>query len=191
MASRWRRGGLRMYSNCINVNFAAKCIPLLIQQNINGSDFFNRSWAEYKAGFSDNRGNYWLGNDLLSQLTLTGRYKLRFDLQALNGSWYYAEYSTFVVLSEAYNYRLQVSGYSGNADDGFRQHNGMEFTTYDRDNDPWTSSRYNNNCAVLLGGGCWFAGCGTCDFNNARGRTQNFRWWLRLYLQTSRMWLTC
>jgi len=42
------------------------CESLLIQRNINGSNAFNRSWAEFKAGFNDSRGNYWLGNDLLS-----------------------------------------------------------------------------------------------------------------------------
>jgi len=50
---------------------------LLIQQNIDGSNFFNRSWADFKVGFNDSSGNYWLGNDLLSQLTMNGRYKLR------------------------------------------------------------------------------------------------------------------
>jgi len=77
----------------------------MIQQNINGSLAFNRSWAEYKVGFNDSRGNYWLGNDLLSQLTFSGRYKLRFDLQSRSNTsnWYYAEYSTFIVLSESSN----------------------------------------------------------------------------------------
>ena len=46
----------------------------MIQQNVM-SDGFNCSWAEYKVGFNDSRGSYWFGNDLLSQLTLTGRYK--------------------------------------------------------------------------------------------------------------------
>jgi len=40
----------------------------MIQQNINGSGLFKRSWAQYKVGFNDSRGSYWLGNDLLSQL---------------------------------------------------------------------------------------------------------------------------
>ena len=82
---------------------------MIQQHNIDSSDV-NRSWAEFKVGFSDSRGNYWLGNDLLSQLTLTGRYKLRFDLQSRSNTsnWYYAEYSSFVVLSESSNYTLQV-----------------------------------------------------------------------------------
>ena len=88
----------------------------MIQHNINGFDFFNRSWAEFKVGFNDSRGNFWLGNDLLHQLTHNDRYKLRFDLQArYNRSWYYAEYSSFVVFSEETNYRMLVSEYSGNA----------------------------------------------------------------------------
>ena len=124
-------------------------------------------------------------------MTQTGRYKLRFDLQTLNGSWYWAEYSTFVVLGEAYNYRLNVSGYSGNAVyDTLSFSNGMEFTTYDRDNDPWTASSYNNNCAVWNGGGCWFSSC-SCGFNNVRGGGQlGFSWW-SLELQSTRIWLTC
>ena len=95
---------------------AVNCIPLLVQQNVDGTNAFNRSWAEFKVGFNDSRGNFWLGNELLHQLTKTGRYKLRFDLQTRNnGNWQYAEYSRFIVTSEATNYLMHVSGYSGNA----------------------------------------------------------------------------
>ena len=64
---------------------------VLIQQNVNGSYFFNRSWDEFKVGFGDTSGNYWLGNHLLNLLTQTDRYKLRVDVQQLStGDWYYA-----------------------------------------------------------------------------------------------------
>ena len=175
---------------------AANCVPLLIQQNTDGFNFFNRSWEEFKVGFNDGRGNYWLGNELLSQLTLSGRYKLRADLQArANFSWYYAEYSSFVVHGEPRNYELQVSGYSGNAGDAFGTHNGMKFTTYDRDNDPWTNSNYNANCAVYNGGGFWYRSCSWAGINGVGGRGDNFRWHSREYgsllLQSSRLWLMC
>ena len=164
---------------------------MLIQQNVNGSDFFNRSWAEFKVGFGDPSGNYWLGNELLSQLTANNRYKLKFDLQSrTNSNWYYAEYSTFRVLTEADNYTLQVAGYSGNAgQDAFGRHNGMMFTTYDRDNDQWS----RGNCAVATGGGFW--SCGPCAVNGANSAVYFF--WLGLSggsdddLQSSRMWLQC
>jgi len=167
----------------------ANCVPLLIQQNINGSNFFNRSWSEYKVGFNDSRGNYWLGNELLSQLTAYSRYKLRFDLQSRSNTsnWYHVEYSTFIVQTEADNYTLQVAGYSGNAGRdsfGSSDHNGQMFSTYDRDND-LTSS----HCAASYGGGFWYSACSDCDVNSAR-----FFYWNGLpgiYLQTSRMWLQC
>jgi len=168
---------------------------LLIQQHVNGSDAFNRSWEEYKVGFNDTRGNYWLGNEQLHQLTVNGRYKLRFDLQRrdTNGTWYYAEYSSFTVLSEATKYTLLVSGYSGNTGDQFTRdwfthYNRMMFTTYDRDNDPWTASAYNNNCAVQIGGGFWYKACSDVRFNAVY---RYFYWFGVGYLQTSRMWLTC
>jgi len=161
---------------------------------VDGSDYFNRSWEEFKVGFNDVRGNYFLGNERLHQLTSNGRYKLRFDLQASNGSWYYAEYSTFLVYSETFNYKVVVTGYSGNAGDAFKYHNNMMFTTYDRDNDPWTSSSYKNNCAVYNGGGFWYKTCSSASVNGVRGRGENFRWYengRNTYLQSSRMWLMC
>ena len=179
----------------MNFGCAANCIPLLIQQNVDASNFFNRSWAEFKVGFNDSTGNYWLGNEVLSQLTVNGRYKLRFDLQARNGTRYYAEYSSFAVLSEATNYTLLVSGYSGNIGDGFGYQDGMMFTTHDRDNDPWNNRANKNNCAVYNGGGFWYKDCSHCDVNAVRGRGSNFRWYKAgtgsVYLQSSRMWLTC
>ena len=87
---------------------------MLVQQNLDGTDFFNRSWADFRVGFSDKKGNYWLGNDLLSEVSQTGQYKLRFDMRKReNGRWCYAEYSTFVVQGEVFNYKLHVAGYTG------------------------------------------------------------------------------
>jgi len=165
---------------------------VLVQQNLDGSNFFNRSWAEFKVGFGVPSGNYWLGNDQLSRLTLTGRYKLWFNLQSRDtGSWYYAEYSSFRVLSEADNYRMFVSGYSGNAFDSFGLHNDLMFTTYDRDNDLMPSG----NCATSGGGGFWHRACDAIQINLPRvNGSEPFSWNLLpggRELQTSRMWLHC
>jgi len=120
---------------------------------------------------------------------MTNRYKLRFDLQSLSNTsnWYYAEYSTFTVLPESDNYRLNVSGYSGNAGrDSFSIQNDMMFTTADRDNDLGPSV----NCAVWHGGGFWYKYCCHCCVNG-----NYFVEWSGLpggsYLQSSRMWLQC
>jgi len=172
------------------INAADNCQPLLIQQHIDSADVFNRSWAEYKVGFSESRGNYWIGNDRLSQLTMTNRYKLKIDLLSRNNSkWYYAEYSTFIVQPESDNYRLEVSGYSGNASDQFSWQNGMMFSTFDRDNDKHVDPPHN--CAEERGSGFWYKDC--CGFC---ANSPNWHMWYRLhgedarsFLQSSRMWL--
>jgi len=175
----------------MSVRCTANCIPLLIQQNINRSNLFNRSWAEFKVGLSDAKGNYWLGNEWLHQLTVNGNYKLRIDLQIRsNLSWYYAEYNSFVVSNEASNYRITFFGFSGNLGDAFSSHNGMMFTTYDRDNDVWF-----DNCAVRYGAGFWYKNCGPGHLNDGSHRVFSFRWlaneYGNPYLQSTRMWLTC
>jgi len=118
---------------------------------------------------------------------------LKFDLQSRSNTsnWYYAEYSTFRVLTEADNYRLQVAGYSGNAGyDAFGDHNGMMFSTYDRDNDLDSS-----NCAAKSGGGFWYNSCYRCGVNAVRNNDGwDFHWWGLpggQALQSSRMWLQC
>ena len=97
----------------------------------------------------------------------------------------------FIVLSEAYNYTLQVRGFSGNASfDALGDHNGEQFSTIDRDNDLYSS----RNCAALRGGGFWWRDCGGCYVNGARS-TSRFYWYLlpggTWSLQLSRMWLQC
>jgi len=86
-------------------------------------------------------------------------------LQSEHNTSNYAEYSTFRVLSEADSYKLQVGGYSGNSgSDALNHQNGEKFSTYDRDNDP-----YSGNCVAWFGGGFWYDACAWCPVNAARG----------------------
>ena len=169
---------------------------MLVQQNVDGSNFFNRSWEEFKVGFNNSKGNYWLGNELLHQLTDQNTYKLRIDLKARNQSWYYAEYRTFLVYSEAFNYKIVLDGFSGNtgaAGNAFNYQNNMMFTTYDRDNDLFNGSVYKNNCAVYKGGGFWYRDCAWASLNGHRAESR-FYWGrsgIGFSLELSRMWLTC
>ena len=60
------------------------------------------------------------------------------------------------VEAEDQGYLLHISGYSGTAGDsmtasGAGNLNGMKFSTWDRDNDNWSS-----NCAQKYKGGWWF-----------------------------------
>jgi len=161
---------------------------VLIQQNVDGSDFFNRSWAEFKVGFKDSTGNYWLGNEMLHQLTVNGRYKLKCDLlYSAGGHWNYAEYGGIAVLNEASNYKLIVSRYTGGVSDSLSDHGAMDFTTYDRDNDRWIEG----NCAVWNGGGFWYNRCGYANVNTIANTGDGFRWTNSYNLLSTRMMLTC
>jgi len=86
-----------------------------------------------------------------------------------------------------------VSGYSGNAGDGLSYHNGMKFSSYDRDNDPWSTRHpiYKNNCAVYYGGGFWYKSCAAARITSVGG---DFAWNVlpgSNQLQRCRLWLTC
>jgi len=172
--------------------FTANCIPLLIQHSVDVSNFVNRSWAEFKVGFNDCRGNYWLGNDLLHQLTKESRYKLRCLVQARsNGVVYVANYDTFFVGSESNSYTLRVGDYSGNAGDSMSYHNGMMFSTYDRDNDP-----HNIHCARVQAGGFWYSRCFRAGVNVMSGSPSDFSWYglptaVSTPLKSASMWLIC
>ncbi|XP_056019603.1 ficolin-2-like [Ostrea edulis] len=138
----------------------------VIQRRVDGSVAFNRDWVAYKNGFGSLSSEFWLGNDNIHQLTNSGLTYLRIDLMDNAGVWKYAEYSTFTVDNEANQYRLNISGYSGDAGDSMAYHDGMLFSTYDRDNDLWT-----NNCALNRLGGWWYKNCHEANLNGEYGNT--------------------
>eukprot|EP00058_Branchiostoma_floridae_P016456 XP_002601944.1 hypothetical protein BRAFLDRAFT_86428 [Branchiostoma floridae] len=137
----------------------------VIQRRQDGSVPFNRTWEEYKLGFGDPSGEYWLGNENIHLLTKRKNYKLRVELEDWNADTRFAEYSSFRVSGESDGYRLHVSGYSGNAVDsmtGWNSNNGQRFSTADRDNDAYN----RGHCSQLCGqGGWWFASCGYSYLN--------------------------
>ena len=52
---------------------------------------------------------------MLHLITSTNKYKLRIDLEDVEGNRRYAEYSTFNIGSRGTNYQLSVGGYTGDA----------------------------------------------------------------------------
>ena len=143
---------------------------IVLQQRVDGRVSFYRSWEEFKVGFGSPDGNFWFGLEKVHKMTNSAPYKLRIEFMLQNGSWYSAEYDTFRVESESQYYRIHVGGYSGDQCDVMNlDHNGMNFTTYDRDNDKDGSG----NCAVngnQGGGGWWYRYCALFNLNGYYGK---------------------
>jgi hypothetical protein len=87
----------------------------------------------------------------LSLLTSDGKHDFRIEIEYFKGNSAYAKYSKFKIYPEEDNYKLEVSGYSGNAVDSLENQNGMMFTTYDKDHDIWSTV----NCAERFQGAWW------------------------------------
>ncbi|XP_045201268.2 fibroleukin-like [Mercenaria mercenaria] len=134
----------------------------VFQRRQDGSVDFFRYWNEYETGFGNLTGEFWLGNKFLNLLTDNDEpHELRIDLEDHDGNRAYAKYSSFKVGSRKTNYKLEVSGYTGNAGDSLAEsdssygpHDQMEFTTRDADND-----KASSNCASLWEGAWWFKAC--------------------------------
>ncbi|XP_076810482.1 uncharacterized protein LOC143453184 [Clavelina lepadiformis] len=88
---------------------------IIFQRRFDGSVDFYRNWTSYQQGFGSLNGEFWLGLDLLHQLTTGASYKLRVDLEDAENNTAYAEYRIFTVGKESSNYTLTVGGCSGTA----------------------------------------------------------------------------
>lgn len=138
----------------------------VIQQRVDGSVSFNRTWNEYKKGFGNLRGEFWLGNDHIHLLTKAKDMILRVDMEDFEGVREYAKYDEFYVANEYLRYRLSVSGYSGTAGNAISfnkhfNHDQKFFSTPDRDNDMYPSG----NCGAYYSSGWWFDACMSANLN--------------------------
>lgn len=128
---------------------------IVVLRRINGEVSFNRNWEEYKAGFGDQRGEFFIGLESLYLLTQSQPHDLYISLMDSKNETRLARYSNFLIGNEAESYELKKLGeYSGNVGDAFRYHEHMHFSTPDQDND--LSRR---NCAKDLNSGWWFHKC--------------------------------
>ena len=84
----------------------------MIQKRLDGSVDFYLGWDDYKRGFGNLSGEFWLGLDKIHRLTKEES-RLRVDLEDFNGNTAYAEYSLFGVADEGSKYSLTLGTYTG------------------------------------------------------------------------------
>lgn len=85
----------------------------VFQKRFDGSVDFYRGWDDYKRGFGNLNGEFWLGLDKIHRLTVSSSNRLRVDLEDVPGNTAFAEYSSFAVGNETEKYKLRVGGFSG------------------------------------------------------------------------------
>ena len=84
------------------------------QKRLDGSVDFYLNWNDYKHGFGNLNGEFWLGLDKIHRLTSDYNSMLRVDLVDFEGNTAYAEYKKFGVMSENDKYKLILGSLSGN-----------------------------------------------------------------------------
>ncbi|KAH0622022.1 hypothetical protein JD844_023907 [Phrynosoma platyrhinos] len=147
----------------------------IIQRRSDGSVDFDRTWAEYKTGFGNPSGEYWLGNELVFQLTNQKQYALRIFLKDWEGNEAYSLYEHFYLANEEQKYRINLKGLTGTAGKiSSISQPGNGFSTKDADNDKCICK-----CSQMLTGGWWFDACGPSNLNGVyyplRQNTNKFK----------------
>lgn len=132
---------------------------IVFQRRMDGSVDFYRDWADYKNGFGNITGEFWLGNIALHQITSSAPHELRVDLRAGDESAY-AVYDDFRVEGENQQFRLRLGKYRGTAGDSMDYHNNMVFSTRDRD-----TQRRILPCAMSYRGAWWYRNCHYANLN--------------------------
>uniref|UniRef100_A0A1I8Q2Y8 Fibrinogen C-terminal domain-containing protein n=1 Tax=Stomoxys calcitrans TaxID=35570 RepID=A0A1I8Q2Y8_STOCA len=140
----------------------------VIQRRHDGSVDFYREWMDYKHGFGNIDGEFFIGLDKLHALT---NYQGPQELLILmvNGSNSvegFAKYDDFVIGNESEMYKLKRTGhYVGTAGESLKRHIGMKFSTKDQDNDVYAEG----SCAVSYMGGWWYEKCHSSNLNGHYG----------------------
>uniref|UniRef100_A0A4Y0BFS4 Fibrinogen C-terminal domain-containing protein n=1 Tax=Anopheles funestus TaxID=62324 RepID=A0A4Y0BFS4_ANOFN len=153
---------------------------IVIQHRFDGSINFFRNWKEYKHGFGNLDGEFWLGLDRIYQLTVSRPHELVVLLEDFDGTKKYAKYDQFEIGDESEKYILKMLGeYSGNAGDSLAFQKNMTFSTFDEDNDT-----HDINCAITYTGAWWYQKCHYSNLNGKylRGPTEEYG--------TGMVWLT-
>ena len=119
------------------------------------NELFNRTWDEYVEGFGDLNGEFWYGLKNMHCLTTREPMEVEVEVRKKESESIVLSYDNFRIDGPTTSYTLHVSGKSHSHYDYLSYHNGMKFSTFDRDND-----RSSNNCASnTRKSGWWFNAC--------------------------------
>ncbi|XP_073504988.1 microfibril-associated glycoprotein 4-like [Phyllobates terribilis] len=150
----------------------------VFQKRFDGSVDFYRGWKEYRDGFGNANGEYWLGLQNIHLLTQRRSYHLRIDLEDFDNDARYGTYDTFslspfAIDPEEDGYKLYIGAFKDGdlnkpIGDSLKTQKEMTFSTYDRDRD-----NSAGNCAANFRGASWYNACHMANLNGQYLNGQN------------------
>uniref|UniRef100_A0A182JPT1 Fibrinogen C-terminal domain-containing protein n=1 Tax=Anopheles christyi TaxID=43041 RepID=A0A182JPT1_9DIPT len=131
---------------------------IIFQQRYDGTIDFYRNWTDYRDGFGDLGGEFWLGLEKLHRILSSGQaYELLVELEDFQGVTAFEHYNDFLIGNESENYALKHLGKAtGTAGDSMVLHKGSNFSTYDHK---------TNDCPTFYHGAWWFLQCYDAHLN--------------------------
>ncbi|XP_036794297.1 microfibril-associated glycoprotein 4-like [Oncorhynchus mykiss] len=87
----------------------------VFQERKDGTVNFYHGWDQYRSGFGQSSGEYWLGLENTHLLTQRKKYELKVDPEDFEGAKAHVQYSSFSVHSEHEGYKLHLSGFKDGA----------------------------------------------------------------------------
>ncbi|CAG2202496.1 Tenascin-R,Ryncolin-2,Techylectin-5B,Angiopoietin-related protein 6,Ficolin-1-A,Fibrinogen C domain-containing protein 1-A,Fibrinogen C domain-containing protein 1,Fibrinogen C domain-containing protein 1-B,Ryncolin-1,Ficolin-2,Ficolin-1,Microfibril-associated glycoprotein 4,Ryncolin-3,Angiopoietin-related protein 2,Ryncolin-4 [Mytilus edulis] len=139
---------------------------LVFQRRQDGSVDFYRNWTDYKNGFGDLTGEFWLGNSRIHEITTKDEYELYILMEDLEGEQRYARhirmrvqlFSSLMIFQDLHSSGVGeiVSRHMRNSLDT-TTHNGQPFSTLDRDS--------SSNCPNRFKGAWWYKNCHHSNLN--------------------------
>ena len=152
---------------------------MVFQRRYDGSvEFPTRNWEEYKNGFGNSDGEYWLGNEMLHLLTTSQPHDYMVEGVSFQDEINYKKIRNVVINGEDDHYRIVYdlasidSTYTSTTYGTSMR--GMRFSTTDRDND----EDEGTDCASKYGG-WWLNSCHTDAMNGSfqtQEETDNIRY---------------
>ncbi|KPU74295.1 uncharacterized protein Dana_GF20029 [Drosophila ananassae] len=85
---------------------------MVIQRRMDGNVDFDRNWTEYRDGFGNLRGEFFLGLEKVHLITQSRQHELLIRLGKVNGSTDFVQYDNFRIGSEKDSYPLESVGNS-------------------------------------------------------------------------------
>lgn len=150
---------------------------VILRRLDSGLPSFNKTWKEYRNGFGSLNDSFWLGLKKINQLVshnLTNcsntTHQLYVGMERFHPTNPYKSvfYNIFTIGDESTNFTLNVNTTNGVSSyntglsfsaavvaDALAPHSGLQFSTYDQDNDNHSTV----HCANTHGGGWWYRSC--------------------------------